>query len=54
MEKWDKLASEKTIEKTVAALKANGIEVQVVEDRKLAKQKVLELIPEGSEVITMT
>ena len=54
MEKWDKLASEKTIEKTVAALKANGIEVQVVEDRKLAKQKVLELIPGGSEVMTMT
>ena len=54
MKKWDNLASEKTIEKTVAALKANGIEAQVVKDGKLAKQKVLELIPEGSEVMTMT
>ena len=54
MAKWDKLADEKTIENTVAALKANGIDAQVVENRQEAKRKVLELIPESSEAMTMT
>lgn len=54
MKKWDKLAEEKTIENTVAALKANGIDAQIVENRQEAKKKVLELIPAGSEVMTMT
>jgi L-lactate utilization protein LutC len=54
MAKWGKLADEKTIENTVAALKANGIDAQVVENRQEAKRKVLELIPEGSEAMTMT
>ena len=54
MAKWDELADEKTIKNTVAALKANGIDVQVVENRKEAKRKVLELIPESSEAMTMT
>jgi L-lactate utilization protein LutC len=42
------------IEKTIAALKTNGIDSVVVESSELAKQKVLELIPEGAEVMTMT
>ena len=42
MKKWDKLADKKTIENTVAALKANGIDAQVVENGKAAKVKVLE------------
>ncbi len=54
MKKWDKLADEKTIENTVAALKANGIDAQIVENRQEAKRKVLELIPESSEAMTMT
>jgi len=54
MKKWDKLADEKTIENTVAALKANGIDAQVAENRREAKRKVLELIPESSEAMTMT
>ncbi len=54
MKKWNKLADEKTIENTVAALKANGIDAQVVENRQEAKRKVLELIPESSEAMTMT
>ena len=54
MKKWDKLADEKTIKNTVAALKANGIDAQVVENRQEAKRKVLELIPESSEAMTMT
>ena len=54
MKKWDKLADEKTIKNTVAALKANGIDAQVAENRREAKRKVLELIPESSEAMTMT
>ncbi len=54
MKKWDRLADEKTIKNTVAALKANGIDAQVVENRQEAKRKVLELIPESSEAMTMT
>ena len=54
MKKWDRLADEKTIENTVAAVKANGIDAQVAENRQEAKRKVLELIPESSEAMTMT
>ncbi|KKS98073.1 MAG: hypothetical protein UV73_C0003G0015 [Candidatus Gottesmanbacteria bacterium GW2011_GWA2_43_14] len=54
MKKWDQLADEKTIENTVTALKANGIDTQVAENRQEAKRKVLELIPESSEAMTMT
>ncbi|QQG42998.1 MAG: LUD domain-containing protein [Candidatus Daviesbacteria bacterium] len=54
MANWDQLASAQTIEKTVAALKISGIEVEVVENAAAARQKVLELIPAGSEVMTMS
>lgn len=54
MVNWDKLPDEQTIAKVVAALKANGIEVEVVENGEEAKQKVLELIPAGAEVMTMS
>jgi len=54
MDKWDELADEKAIATTVEALKANGFEAYVVENRELAKQKVLELIPSGAEVMNMT
>ena len=54
MSKWDQLADDSTIEKTIKALKANGIEAEVVEDGETAKKRVLELIPPKSEVMTMT
>ncbi|MBI2327108.1 lactate utilization protein [Candidatus Curtissbacteria bacterium] len=54
MSKWDQLADDSTIEKTIKALKANGIEAEVVENGEAAKKRVLELIPEKSEVMTMT
>lgn len=54
MDQWDRLADEQTIEKTISALKTNGIEAEVVENGSQAKEKVLELIPEDSEVMTMT
>ena len=51
---YDKLADEESIERTVKALKENGVNVEVVENRNEARKKVLELIPEKSEVMTMT
>lgn len=54
MGKWNKLASEQAIRNTVKALKKNGIEAVVAESGKEAKKMVLESIPRGSEVMTMT
>ncbi|MBI2578574.1 MAG: lactate utilization protein [Candidatus Aenigmarchaeota archaeon] len=51
---FDKLGSDESIEKAVASLKANGIEAFVVENGEQAKQKALEMIPEGAEVMNMT
>lgn len=54
MAKWAKLASEQTIQTTIKALKQNGIDAIAVNTGKEAKKKVLELIDENSEVMTMT
>lgn len=54
MGNWNKLADEQAIQNTTKALKQNGIEVFVVNNGVDAKKKALELIPEGSEVMTMT
>lgn len=54
MAKWDKLASKQTIQTTIKALKQNGIDAIAVNTGKEAKKKVLELIDESSEVMTMT
>lgn len=54
MAKWDTLASQQTIQNTIKALKQNGIEAVVVSNSEGAKKKVLEFIPKGSEVMTMT
>lgn len=48
------LASEAKIEKTILALKENGIEAFVVENGEEAKKKVLELLPKGAEVMKMS
>ncbi len=53
-EQYSKLADDATIEKTAEALKKNGISVLVAETGEEAKKKVLELLPEGSEVMDMT
>jgi hypothetical protein len=47
-------AEDHVIERTKAALEANGFEVFVVDNAAEAKAKVLELIPEGAEVMTNT
>lgn len=51
---FSQLATDEVIEKTIAALQANGIEAEVVTTGEEAKQKVLQLIPEGAEVFTLT
>lgn len=48
------LASQQTIDKTVEALKANNFNTIVVENGAEAMKKVLEMIPEGAEVMTAT
>lgn len=47
-------ASKEKIEKTISALKLNGIEAFVAKDEADAKAKVLELVPPGASVMTMT
>lgn len=54
MKNWKKIPNQAIIEKTAEALKANGIEVFITENGEEAKKKVLEIIPQGSEVMTMS
>jgi hypothetical protein len=51
---YDIVPSDEIINKTKAALEQNGITVIVTKNGEDAKQKALELIPQGSEVMTMT
>ncbi len=51
---YSKLAPQETIEKIITALTQNGMTAELVENGHEAKQKVLSLIPKGSEVMTMT
>lgn len=51
---YDQLANDQTIEKTVQALKNNGIEAIVVSNGEEAKKKVLEMVPQNAEVMTMS
>jgi len=53
-EKFGNLADKETVQRTKEALEKNGITVFVVETGQEAKKKVLELIPEGAEVMNMT
>lgn len=54
MDTWTQLADAATLEKTIASLKANNIDAFFVENKEEAKKKLLELLPLGSEVFTMT
>ncbi len=54
METFDKIATQKVIDETIKNLKTNGIESFVFENIEEAKKKIWELIPEGSEVMTMS
>ena len=54
MKKWGELASDESIAKTIDALKANGIDASVVKNKQEARKKVLELLPQGAEVMNMS
>jgi len=52
--KYAQAASDGKIAKTASALEKNGFKVFIVDDLKQLHDKVIELIPEGSEVFTAT
>lgn len=54
MSKWTKIPSDAILDKTAGVLKENGVEVWIVDNKDDAKNKIVELIPKGSEVMTMT
>lgn len=54
MDKWNQLASQESIDKTIESLKSNGINAKFVASGADAKNEVLSLIPEDAEVMTMT
>lgn len=51
---YDKTATNEVIQKTMDALKTNGINSIHVKTGEEAKAKVLEMVPQGAEVMTMT
>ncbi len=54
MNNWTAIPSEDIIQKTAEALSANNFETIIVENGEEAKKKVLEMIPEESEVLANT
>ncbi len=52
MRDWSKLADKQTVEDAVSKLKERGIDATFVQTSQEAKNKVLQLIPEGSRVLT--
>ncbi len=52
--KYETLPTDAIIRKTAEALKANGIGTFIVNNGKEAKEKALELIPRGAEIMDMT
>jgi hypothetical protein len=53
-EQWSKPADKKRVEKTITALKNNGIEAEYFENSSTLKKRIFELIPDQAEVMTMT
>ena len=51
---FNQLAEKKAIEQTMASLKSNGINAFLYDSEEEAKNKILELVPSGSEVMEMT
>ena len=54
MKSFSELADDQIISATIQALKNNNIEAAVVENAGKAKEKVLEILPEGAEVMNMS
>lgn len=51
---WSTLSSKERVDKTIKALKNNGIDAIFVNTAQEAKEKVLSLIPQGAEVMNMS
>jgi len=51
---FGELASDESIQKTKEALEKNGIAVLIVENGLEAKEKALEIIPAGAEIMNMS
>ncbi|VVB77775.1 LUD domain protein [uncultured archaeon] len=54
MKEFNKLADKKSIEKTILALKTNGVDAYFFETIENAKEKIFELIPKNAEIMNMT
>jgi hypothetical protein len=54
MKAWNKVATRNVIDRTLAALRANGIEAYLAADAREARNKALSFLPAGAEVFTMT
>lgn len=54
VKEWNELASEDEVERTIEALKKNGINAFLVQTKEEAKEKALEMIPDDAEIFTMT
>lgn len=52
--KWTTVANQEIVNKTIEALKANGIDAEYVATAAEAKNKILKAVPEKSQVMTMT
>ncbi len=52
--RWTELATQETIDNTIVSLKANGITALSVQTGEEAKRRILEMIPQRAEVMTMT
>lgn len=51
---WDILATDQAINNAIESLKKAGIDAIVVENGQKAKEKVLEMLPKGAEVMNMS
>jgi hypothetical protein len=54
MNKFNSVPDQMIIDETVKSLRENGINAIVVENKEEAKKKVLEMLPEGAEVMNNT
>lgn len=54
MNDYNAIPDDATIEKTINALKENGIQAIVVANKDKAKEKALEILPSGAQVMNMT
>lgn len=54
MADWDTKTSKEIVQKTIEALRANGINAEFVSRGNEAKEKVLSMVPKGAEIMNMT